>query len=657
LQRYAGDVQIDLDRAGETAGNEFVNALLDQHPNRLGEGFRAALFQQTEGHPLFTAELLRGLRERGDLVQDAEGYWVEGARVDWETLPARVEGVIAERIGRPDEALQETLAIASVEGELFTAEVLALIQGVQSRVMMQRLSEELDRRHQLIRAVSAGQAQGRRLSRYRFRHFLFQKYLYGRLDPVARSYLHEYLGDALETLYGEQREDFAVPLARHYTEAGRTEKAVLYLLTSAQAAFRLSAHAETIAHCRRGLALLEALPDTSERAQTELSFQLAFATALQAVEGYSTLEGERAYERALDLCRRLDKSSNVSPQLIQALLGLALFHCSKSRLQTAHELGERTFALAERTDDLALRVAAHWLLGAITNFQGDFVTAKRYFEDGAILSKLHHYALDSVFGLDTGLECLIWSSCVAAILGFPDQALERINIELQTALERLSHPLTTASIFSNIAMHHYFCRDADATHRAAQRALALTGQHKFSFWLTGAMVLNGWAVAQLGQPEAGIEQLQQAIVSLRADETELIRTPCHGLLAEALAQVGKIEEGLHHVAEALDLADTTGMTYLQAEHYRLKGELLLAQDMAHEEAAEAAFCQAIAVAQQQEAKLFELRATVSLCRLWQRQGKTAEVHQLLAAIYNWFSEGFTTRDLVEAKALLDSLAT
>jgi DNA-binding SARP family transcriptional activator len=656
LRRYAGDIRIDLDHASETSGADFVNALLDSRPNRLDAAFQAALFQQTEGHPLFTVELLRGLQERGDLVQDADGCWVEGVSVDWETLPARVEGVIAEQVDRIEEALQEALAIASVEGEVFTAEVVARVQGVETRAMLRRLSEELDRGHHLVHAVAATHAQGRRLSRYRFRHFLFQRYLYRRLDSSERPYLHEEVGDALEALYGEQREALAVPLARHFAEAGQNEKAVQSLLLAVQSALRLSAYQETIAQCRRGLALLATLPDTSERVRTELGYQLALATALQAVEGYAAPAAEHAYERALALCRQIDDLPDTSPQFVLALLGLGLYFFARSSMQTAQELGERVLAMAERIGDPTLSTAAHWLLGVSLVVQGKLAPALAHLVKVNSLAGLpQHHALTYALDLNLRVACLVGSAVIAWLLGFPDQSAELIAKAL-AGVEAVAHPMTTVSTFAQLAMVHYFRRDVDATLHAAQRAVNLVSQYSFPYWVAGAMSFHGWAQAQLGQYQTGIEEIQQAIAWLHTAETGQSLPLWIGLLAEACAQTGQIEEGLHHLAEAIDLADATGVTYVQAEHYRLKGELLLALEDGLETEAEEALHQAIAVAQQQEAKMFELRATVSLCRLWQRQGKTAEACQMLAAILSWFTEGFDTPDLLQATTLLDTLA-
>jgi predicted ATPase len=254
FQRDFGDIAVNVDQA---ESRDFIEAFLDNEPNRLGLSFREMLYRQTRGHPLFTIELLRGMQERGDLVRDREGRWVEGPALDWETLPARVEAVIAERIGRLAEPLQAALRVASVEGEVFTAEVVARVRGGDERKVVGRLSGELDRRHRLVRAQGIQRMDGQRMSHYRFRHILFQRYLYNSLDEVERAHLHEAVGNTLEALYEDQASEIAaiatiaaiaVQLAWHFQEAGIAEKAIHYLHQAGEKAVQLSAYQEGIAH-------------------------------------------------------------------------------------------------------------------------------------------------------------------------------------------------------------------------------------------------------------------------------------------------------------------------------------------------------------------------------------------------------------------------
>src|SRR5262249_38199517 len=222
LKRSHGDIWLDLGELGAADGRRFVEAYLDTQPNRLGPAFREALFHRTGGHALFTVELARELHERGDVRQDADGQWTQGPTIDWNVLPARVEGVIEKRMQRLEQELRTILTIASVEGETFTAEVVARVQQVQERGLVQRVSGELDKQHRVVVAHMLAWLGTQRLSFYRFRHQLFQQYVYHSLTEIERAYLHEAVGSVLEALYGEQTEQVAVQLARHFDEAGLT---------------------------------------------------------------------------------------------------------------------------------------------------------------------------------------------------------------------------------------------------------------------------------------------------------------------------------------------------------------------------------------------------------------------------------------------------
>jgi tetratricopeptide (TPR) repeat protein len=260
FKRYYGDVSVDLDQAEKQEAQQFVDDLLDLEPNHLGEGFRQALVRHTGGNPLFAVELLRDMQEQRDLEKDHAGCWVAKSQLDWETLPPRVEGVIEERIGRLDAELREILTVGSVEGVVFTAEVIARLRSVDERRLVHSLSNVLDKQHNLVISQGIRRFGLQPLSFYRFRHNLFQKYLYNCLDAVEKTYLHEDVGQALEALYGEQVDEIAVLLAWHFQEAGITEKAIRYLSQAGEQASQRYANQEAIDHFRRALELLEQFP-------------------------------------------------------------------------------------------------------------------------------------------------------------------------------------------------------------------------------------------------------------------------------------------------------------------------------------------------------------------------------------------------------------
>ena len=266
FKRYYGDIFVDLDSAEKEESRYFVDAFLDLEPNILGEGFRQAFVNHTGGHPLFTRELLRDMQDRGDLVQDEAGRWVESPLLGWTELPPRVEGVIEERIDRLENELRQSLTVGSVEGEQFTAEVVARVQAIDVRGLIQDLSGELQKQHRLVSAQSVRRlnSNGQRLSLYRFQHNLFQQYLYSELDEVERVCLHEDVGTMLEELYGDQVDDVAVQLARHFGEAGLVEKAVKYFQLAGEQALTSFANIEAESYFRRVLNITSSKEDQAK---------------------------------------------------------------------------------------------------------------------------------------------------------------------------------------------------------------------------------------------------------------------------------------------------------------------------------------------------------------------------------------------------------
>jgi len=298
LREY-GESTVNVDEADSRT---LVEDLLDSEPNDLGHAFRMMFYQQTRGNPLFSLELLRGMQDRGDLVQDQDGQWIEGPALDWETLPARVEAVIGERIGRLDKPLRDVLRAASVEGDEFTAEAVAQVLSTDEREMLGRLSRELDKKHRLIRSQSILRAGGQLLSRYRFRHTLFQKYLYGSLDEVERVYLHEQVGKALKDLYRTEEEtpvsaDLAPKLAWHFQEARIPDKAAFYLQKAGERALQMSAYQEALNHLTGALDSLRLLRESPDRDNQEVDLLLNLAIAWQGIEGARDLVARQAYTR------------------------------------------------------------------------------------------------------------------------------------------------------------------------------------------------------------------------------------------------------------------------------------------------------------------------------------------------------------------------
>jgi predicted ATPase len=647
LTRHYGDITIDLDAIPETVSRQFVDAVLDAEPNRLGQAFRKAVFHQTSGHALFTVELFRTLQERGDLERDSNGRWVQGSSLDWDALPARVEGVVAERIGRLDEELKEMLTVASVEGEQFTAEVVARMQAVPERQAIQELSNDLQRRHRLVIELGLAQFARLRLSLYRFVHNLFQQYLYSSLDEVERACLHRDIGEVLEALFAGETEEVAARLARHFEEGGIPAKAAAYRLQAGNRAHRMSAHQEAAAHLRAGLELLAGLPVGPGRMQLELALQTSLGTTRIATHGYASPEVEQAFARAREVCRVLGDP----PQVIPVLYGLCLFRLVRAEVVKAHKEGEQLLFLAQRAGEAGYILGCHALVGASAIYLGRFDDAHAHLEQViADYDRYQHIGLAHQQGQDPCVAALSYLCWALWVQGYPEQASQKANAALDLAKE-LDHPYSLAMAMAYSSKLLELMRDWPDCQTQAEAALEAASQGRFSLWQSMASLVHGTALAHQGCADAGIGELSQGLASLKATGALLSAPYVRARLAEAYLLVGRREEGLQAIDESL--SDPEQAWWLP-EQYRLRAELLLLVPDFETEA-EATLRQALELAKGQQSRSLELRAAMSLARLLQKQGRAAEGRCLLAECYAWFTEGFGTADLQEARELLEEL--
>jgi predicted ATPase len=503
-------------------------------------------------------------------------------------------------------------------------------------------------------AEGSGAKDGQRLSRYRFRHILFQRYLYNSLDQVERAHLHEAVGNTLEALYEGQTGAMVViagQLAWHFQEAGMAARAIDYLRQAGERAVRLSANEEAIAHFTRGLELLETLPHSLERAQQELSLQLALAAPLQATKGYAAPEVGRAYARARELCRQVEET----PQLFPVLWLLTSFYGVRAEYRAANEIGQQLLSLAERIEDPLLVALAHWALGWPLLHLGELASARNHLQRMIDFYDLQqHRSLSFLYGQDPGVSCLSWSAWALWLLGYPDQALRRSHEALALA-QGLDHPFTLcfAQCIAGVLLHQ-FRREGQAAQEQNLALVQLSLEKGAVLFQAEGTIYLGLAQTEEGQVEEGIAQMRQGFAAFQATGAQLQRSRMLAWLAEAYGRAGQAEEGLSVLAEALVLVEEIGERYYEAEIHRLWGELLLMQGNQAE--AESRFQHAIEVARRQRAKSWELRATTSLARLWREQGRQEEARESLAEIYGWFMEGFDTADLREAKDLLEQLS-
>jgi predicted ATPase len=643
-----GDIEVEV---GQTGAQEFVNAYLDTEPNKFSSAFRASFLKHTEGHSLFTAEVFHGLKEQGALIQDNEGRWTE-SDLDWEKLPSRVEAMIGERIDRMPEALKDVLKVASVEGEYFTGEVLAGMQKTDEKEVVRMLSGELDRRYQIVSARGIYHSGGKRLSQYRFRHILFQKYLYNSLDEVERAHLHEDVGNVLEKLYREQVEEIAVHLARHFQEAGINEKAIQYLQKAGNNAVRKSAYAEAVTHFRKALELLKKLPVTPERVGQELALQVPLAVNLSNILGYANPIVGEAYNRAHELCKQIGET----PLIVLVLAGLWPFYFTRSELEPSILLAEQILRLAPKAEDpaLALMLGHNAQAGNYTVI-GECNRALEHADQVIQIfdpRKHHSYVFQTGFHLKP--VSTAWSVVELWFLGYPDQGRQRLKDALSFSHES-NHPSTLAFVFYWDAMFHQLSRDVQAVKKTTDEAVKLSTEYGLQLWIAVMPIFQGWVLAEQGRPREGIAQILQGMAATEATGNQCWHIHHLAMLAEAYVKAGQIEDGLAALVNGLTVMEKTGERFCEAELHRLMGEFLLMKG-ANDAEAEGYYQKALDVSQRQNAKSLELRATMSLARLWQKQGKEEEAYKRLAEIYDWFTEGFDTQDLKDAKALLEELS-
>jgi predicted ATPase len=440
-------------------------------------------------------------------------------------------------------------------------------------------------------------------------------------------------------------------LAHHYTEAGLMAQAIPYWQRAGQRAVERSANLEAISHLTKGLEVLATLPETGERTQQELALLTTLGPAMIVIKGYGAPEVEDTYLRARELCQQV----NDPAQLFPVVRGLWNRYLMRAEHRQARELGEQLLSLAHGLHDPANLVEAHRVLGTVLWNRGELPLAHEHLERGIALYEPHqHRTLAFRYGADPGVVCRFYAAVVLWSRGYPQQARRRME-EALTLAQELSHPHSLAFVLVFAAILHRLCGEVQAAYARADAATRLAAEHGIAQWFAGGTILRGWAVAVQGQASEGIAQIHQGLVAWRAVWAEVLRPSWLALLAEAYAAGDDPASGLHGLAEALVLVEATGERWYEAELYRLRGELVLQHARVEPGEAEACFQQALTIARRQQAKSWELRAATSLAHLWQRQGKGAEAHALLAPVYGWFTEGFDTADLQEAKALLADL--
>ena len=504
--------------------------------------------------------------------------------------------------------------------------------------------------HQLVEAEFLYQQGLPPQATYVFKHALIQEAAYQSLLKGTRQVYHLRIAQVLETQFpdtGVMQPEF---LAHHYTGAGLNAQAVPYWQRAGEQAIQRSANVEAIAHLTRGLELLITLPDTPERRRQELDLHIALGAPLTATRGWGAPEVKHAYTRARALCQDVGET----PQLARVLFGLWTFYEYGGELLRSQEVAEELLHLAQSVQDPDLLLRAHRALGGTLFWCGALVPALAHLEQGMVLyDPAKHRSQAFQAGHSAAVACLSHAARSLWPLGYPVRALQK-NQEALTLAQEVSHPASLAYAHAFAAMLHQLRQDGQAALEQAEAAIAISREQGFAQTWACGMILRGWALADQGQVEQGMANMRQGLDIWRRG-AQLAQPYWLALLAEAYRNGGQLTEGLTALGEALALVEQNEECYYEAELYRLTGELLLRQAVPDEQEAETCLRQALEVARRQQAQSWELRAAVSLSRLWQQQGKQDEARELLAPIYGWFTEGFDTADLQDAKALLKEL--
>jgi class 3 adenylate cyclase/predicted ATPase len=633
----------------EITVHRLAPAQVEQIVTRMtnGKTFPAAMLKQiiekTDGVPLFVEEIAKAILESGQLTAVDDHYELTGSLREL-TIPATLQDSLRARLDRLVTA-KGIAQLAAVMGRQFA---YALLQAV-SQLDEVTLQRELGR---LIEAELVYQRGMPPQSTYMFKHALIQDAAYESLLKSTRQHYHQRIARVLETQFPETAKTQPELLAHHYTEVGLPEKAVHYWYHAGQSAIERSAHVEAIAHLRQGLELLQTLPETLERVQREVDMRITLGASLLATQGFAAPEVRQTYLRAQQLCQALENPR----QLFPVVRGLWHYYYVRAEYQTAHTLGEQLLTLAQQVQDTPMLVAARRALGTTLFYLGGFATALTHYAQGmALYDPQQHRTSAFLYGEDAGVVCHILAAWTLWSLGYPDQGLARSQ-EAITLAQQSAHLFSLGFALSFAAGFHQFRRGVCVAQEHAEAAMRVATEQGFPIWRAIGAMVRSWALAHQGQAQEGITQITQGLTAWRATGAEILRPWFLSLLAEAHGTFGEPEAGLTALAEALTLADTTGERWYEPELYRLKGELLLQQSVDHQAEAESCFHHALEVARTQQAKSLELRAATSLARLWHQQGKRQEAHDLLAPVYGWFTEGFGTADLREAKALLETLA-
>jgi class 3 adenylate cyclase/predicted ATPase len=600
----------------------------------------AQIVDRTDGVPLFIEELTKSVLESHLLRRERDRYVLDRALPSL-AIPTSLHASLLARLDR----LPSVRLVAQIGAAIGREFSFALVRAV-SRLSESELEAALAR---LVASELVFQRGTPPNVVYSFKHALVQDAAHASLLRSNRQQLHAQIAEALEILFPELMENQPELFAQHYAEARLVEKSVSYWSKAGHRSAARSAMAEAAAEFRKGLDQLALLPETPERQRQKLEFWTALGAALNATKGAAAPETGRAYASARELWERLGSPS----EFFGVPYAQSRYHSTRGEFKWAMLLDEDLLRLSLERNDCAGLVLGHLASGRNLLMIGRLAPSRSHLEAAlALHDPTSHRAVVRQAGLHPHVDAQFSIGFALFLLGFPDQALAQITAAIAEA-RRLVHPPSLASSLAVGGILLSLLRDHAVLDEWVAQLVALATEQGFPHWSAQGTIYRGWVKVNTGDVACGISLLRSGRDAFRATGAKLLLPHYMGLLATACGIVGQIEEGVTLLDDALQIVEWTGERWLEADLYRLKGQMLLRQGRS--QAAEELYCKALDIAKEQEARIWELRAAVSLARLRRDQGRRAEARNLLAPIYGWFTEGFDTPDLKEVKALLDEL--
>lgn len=653
IKGRVGDVLIDLDHISEDRKKLFVSKFIDRQKNKLGTDFRHRLFQLTSANPFFIYELLENFQETGELVKDAAGDWILSPTFDWKKLPAKVEGVISERIGRLTRELGDLLNVACVEGNQFSVQVVSQVTGIKALSVLRMISQELMERHQLVCEQGTQKIGGQTIFAYRFMHTSVAHYIYQNLSAGEKLILHGEIARVLETLYVNRLNEVSVQLAYHFARSGESKIALGYSIQSARRALGLSAYREAQTLLEEALKQVSALAPGEERDEFEFTVLLDLGNALKALEGWDSPKVTDIHDRVVQLGTRLKRTRDLS----STIFGRWAFHLVKLDLERSLGLAGQYQKMAIKSRDGDMHLFSNFSLCNSFYFLGRFSAASNNMKKAIVHyrpEKRDHYIQE--YGQDPILFIQIFQVFLEWMSGKIQASTRQLNRSLDYA-KKLNHPFSLAIALQVAPWHYFHLRDHEKTFVHARQLVRFSSKHGFPFYEGIGRIFLGWALIRRDEKKLadGLHLIQDGYKNkLGANGVHLLHPVFTMLICEAYLHHKNSKMGLKYVDKGIEMAKTHNALCYISELYRIKGDLLLIGN--HRKKAEGFYRNALDLAHKQKAVSLEFRSAVCLSRFLMDQGRPREAKKYLFPFYKLFKNNPDYMDMQRAETIMDEIS-